>query len=192
MYDIEDYYGRGLAIMGAIGIILLVIILIDYVIRSIGNMILFRKMGISAGKAWIPVYADYLMYDGVYCQEIFWLTLIIGVISSAIAKIPVLPWILSLASLAVNVLYNSRKAKSFGGGVGQMLLLLLLGAVGHLIFAGISGEYVGHGYEAAGKGFFERTKNAVIDGFNELFRGKNLNENLDEVTDWNPQKAEDL
>lgn len=187
MYDFFGFFnGRGLT---ELGIILLVIILIVYVIQSIGNMILFKKMGISAGKAWIPVYADYLMYDGVYCQEIFWLTLIIRVISNTTTKIPVLPQIFFIASIAVNVLYSNRKAKSFGGEVGQMLLLLLLGPVGHLIFAGISGDYVGHGYETTGEGFFERTKNAIVDGFDELFRGKNLNKNLDEVTDWNSQNT---
>ena len=119
---------------------------VRYLMRAIGFGAMFRKAGVDAWKAFIPLYNTYNNYKLSWKGEMFFLYIALMVASSALAVFSegfmgLVALVVSLALIYVIVKQNIRMAKLFGKGVGTGILLILFPGITSLVLGLGKSEY---------------------------------------------------
>ncbi len=104
-----------------------------FILRVIAWWKLFAKAGVAGWKSLIPIYNSYLYYKIAGVPSLFWIAIVVSVMSSLPNATIVY---VSLALTVIIVIYqNYALSKAFGHGFGYTLGLLFL----NLIFTFILG-----------------------------------------------------
>lgn len=139
--------GAGI-IIGGVCCMMMMLYAIIAVLQVVSIWFMYEKAGDRGWKAIIPFYGDYTMYKLTWNKSVFWIVLVIAVISgvfSAIGQSWAI-WIAFVAAIAYMVIYIISKykiAKAFGHGIGYTLGLIFLGEIFYPIIGFGSSEYVG-------------------------------------------------
>ena len=135
-----------------LGGIYLMVAFIWWILQIVGNWRIFTKAGEAGWKSIIPVYSDYISYKIAWQPSYFWLTLILGLVVSAITAatngggdgtnttILLIVSLIRLILSIISIMYSFKLAKAFGRGTGfalgliflQPIFLLILDAFHHL------------------------------------------------------------
>lgn len=119
--------GAGLA-FGTMYIAAGLLALLWYVLLAIGRWRMFEKMDRPGWKGFIPIYADYVLYDACWQTTFFWISLVAAIICGG-ADEGGRSLIVSLAGLIGTVfdgILSLRLSRSFGHGVPFAIGLILL------------------------------------------------------------------
>ncbi len=108
---------------------------------------IFEKSGEQGWKSLIPVYSSYLIYKIAWDRRAFWITMLLGLLSSVLMGIPMIGPALGVigALLAglLEVVCTVKLAKAFEHGGWFALGLILLSPIFILILAFDKSEYIG-------------------------------------------------
>lgn len=131
----NDYDGAYLAVLLILLPILFLLAVASYVVTAFFLMKVFEKAGVQGKwRAWVPVYNA--MVFAKLGDVSPWVMLGAILIPSALSQVPVIGWLLSLASLAVAVAAGWRVGLKLGKE-WYLLLLWLVPGLGFIIWLGI-------------------------------------------------------
>ena len=102
--------------------------LLWYILLAVGRWRMFEKMGQPGWKGFVPVYADYVLYDACWQTTFFWISLAAALICG-IAGDGDRSLLVSLAGLVGSVfdaILSLRLSRSFGHNVLFAIGLILL------------------------------------------------------------------
>jgi hypothetical protein len=134
-YDYDGGAGAALAFLLILLPLVLIFVLAGYIIGSFFLMKIFEKAGVQGKwRAWVPVY-NWMVFAKLGDLSP-WVMLGAFVVSAILGQVPVLGWLLSLASLAALVLAGWRVGLKLDKEWYYLLLWLIPG-VGGLIWLGI-------------------------------------------------------
>lgn len=141
-----EVVAAGLVFASLIFIAAMIFGVIGYLMRAIGFGAMFRKAGVDAWKAFIPLYNTYNNYKLSWKGEMFFLYAALMVASSVLVVFSegfmgLVSLVVSLALIYVIVKQNIRMAKLFGKGVGTGILLILFPGITSLVLGLGKSEY---------------------------------------------------
>jgi len=124
-----------LAVLLVLVPVLLVLAVAAYVVSAFFLMKIFDKAGVQGKwRAWVPFYNTLVL--GKLGDTSPWVVLGVLVASAVLGQIPVIGWIVSLASIVVAVMYSWRVGLKLGKDWPWLLLWLIPG-LGFFIWLGI-------------------------------------------------------
>ena len=131
-----------LAVLGAglaFGAMYIVAAILWYILLALGRWRMFEKMGQPGWKGFIPVYADYVLYDACWQTTFFWISLVAAIICG-IAGDGDRSFIVSVAGM-IGTVFDAilclRLSRSFGHSI--------LFAIGLILFNPLFVLYLGFG-----------------------------------------------
>ncbi len=136
----------------ALGGIFLVLGFVWWIIQIVANWRIFTKAGEAGWKSIIPIYGDYIAYKISWRTSYFWLTIILGAISSYLTSLTAdggsfllsaLAGLLSLVLLVFSFMYSLKRARAFGKGVGFALGLFFFEPIFLVILGFGDARYLG-------------------------------------------------
>lgn len=96
-------------------------------LQIIANWRIFTKAGEAGWKSIIPIYGDYISYKIAWQPAYFWLTLILGIISSYLQgtleiseslTVYMLVILIKIILVVISIMYSIKLARAFGRGTG--------------------------------------------------------------------------
>ena len=138
----------GLGILAGLLSIILIFMGIAYIITVICQWRIFKKAGDKGWKALIPVYNIYTEYKLFWNVKVFWIAVVLAVVSSFVGGgtegfVGIISSLLSLASAVLVLSRVHKMSVSFGHGIGFTLGLIFLQPIFYLILAFGKSEYIG-------------------------------------------------
>ena len=128
-------------------------LLLWWILQIIANWRIFTKAGEAGWKSLIPVYSDYVSYRIAWHTSYFWLTFILGIISSvaqsyiktngAVTALSVIVSLIQIVMAIISILYSVKLSKAFGHGIGFAIGLIFLQPIFLLILGLGSDTYCG-------------------------------------------------
>ena len=122
-----------------------------FILKLVTAWKVFVKYGEPGWKGLIPIYSDIVEYNKIWGVKWFWITLVVGCVSTALSGIEdpgigvlIVAVIVGIITLVLEILYARNKAKAFGKGVGMTIIILLFPFIGNLLLGLGSAEYVGN------------------------------------------------
>ena len=106
-----------------------------WLLQIIANWRIFTKAGETGWKSIIPIYGDYISYKIAWQPAYFWLTLILGIISSYLQgtletgeslTIFMIVILIKIKLAVISIIYRIKLARAFGRGIGFAIGLILL------------------------------------------------------------------
>lgn len=151
--------GVGL-ILGALMIWIIALAIAYEILLIVSYWKLFNKAGEKGWKAIIPIYNDYVRYKLTWKPAIFWILLVLSVVSSVIANylkdsngmtaaiLMLIAFICTIAFIVISIIGEVKLAKSYGKGGGFAVVLILTGLIAldwipMLVLAFGKSKYVG-------------------------------------------------
>lgn len=140
-----------MTIFAAIMIPLVIISLVWFVITVVGYWKLFEKAGEPGWKSIIPIYNEYCIYKIGWNGGIYWLNLLLTVLSTIflyqMGVEQVITWLLlslliSVLSLILRIVFCVKLAQAYNKGGAFAIGLILFYPIFMLILAFGDGEYV--------------------------------------------------
>ena len=126
----------------------IVIGLILLIISVIAWWQIFTKAGEPGWKAIVPFLSPYTMYKIGWNANIFWIIIALTVVDlflfySTSGLLSGLSWAFTIASLAIQIIFDVKLAKAFGKGVGFTLGLIFLYPIFIMMLAFGNAQYIG-------------------------------------------------
>ena len=128
-------------------------LLLWWILQIIANWRIFTKAGEAGWKSLIPVYSDYVSYRIAWHTSYFWLTFILGIISSvaqnyiktngAVTALSVIVSLIQIVMAIITILYSVKLSRAFGHGIGFAIGLIFLQPIFLLILGLGSDTYCG-------------------------------------------------
>lgn len=145
MYSSDyDSMATGLAALGGIAIVAMLIGLAVAIVVIIAQWKIFEKAGEAGWKCLIPYYNNYVMFNFTWNTTMFWIFLGLslggGILSLIFAP---LGTIASIATFVIAVMQTHKLSLAFGHGVGFTLGLIFLSPIFYIILAFGDSEYIG-------------------------------------------------
>ena len=119
-----------------------------WLLQIIANWRIFTK----AGKSIIPIYGDYISYKIAWQPAYFWLTLILGTVSSYLQgtletseslTVYMLVILIKIILVVISIMYSIKLARAFGRGTGFAIGLIFLPPIFMLILGFGDDRYYG-------------------------------------------------
>ena len=115
-----------------------------WLLQIIANWRIFTKAGEAGWKSIIPIYGDYISYKIAWQPAYFWLTLILGIISSYLQGTLETGESLTVYMLVIiSIMYSIKLARAFGRGTGFAIGLIFLPPIFMLILGFGDDRYYG-------------------------------------------------
>ena len=124
-----------LAAILAVGLVMVLFFVIWYVLLAIALWKTFEKAGEAGWKAIIPFYNVYVMYKISWKTSMFWVWLVLTIVSSFISGVPtddlgslgsLISFVICIALIVVEVMQLYKLSVCFGHGAGWTVGLLFL------------------------------------------------------------------
>ena len=123
-----------------------------WILQIIANWRIFIKAGEAGWKSIIPIYGDYISYKIAWQPAYFWLTLILGIISSYLQgtletgeslTIYMIVILIKIILAVISIMYSIKLARAFGRGTGFAIGLIFLPPIFMLILGFGDDRYYG-------------------------------------------------
>ena len=123
-----------------------------WLLQIIANWRIFTKAGEAGWKSIIPIYGDYISYKIAWQPAYFWLTLILGIVSSypqgtqetkESLTVYMLVILIKIILVVISILYSIKLARAFGRGTGFAIGLIFLQPIFMLILGFGDDRYYG-------------------------------------------------
>ena len=94
-----------------------------WLLQIIANWRIFTKAGEAGWKSIIPIYGDYISYKIAWQPAYFWLTLILGIVSSYLQgtleiseslTVYMLVILIKIILVVISIMYSIKLARAFG------------------------------------------------------------------------------
>lgn len=98
-----------------------------WILQIIANWKIFIKAGEDGWKSIIPIYGDYISYKIAWQPAYFWLTLVLGIVSSCLQgtletndslTISMIIVLIKIILAIISIMYSVKLARAFGRGTG--------------------------------------------------------------------------
>lgn len=118
-----------------------------YLFQAIAYWLIFVKAGESGWKSLIPIYNVYIQYKITWTTTIFWVSLILGILSPILANMEgsyhTIGVICAVFEVLIDYMAAYKFSKAFGHGIPFALGLVFLNPIFILILGFGSSEYYG-------------------------------------------------
>ena len=123
-----------------------------WILQIIANWRIFIKAGEDGWKSIIPIYGDYISYKIAWQPAYFWLTLILGIVSSYLQgtletgeslTVYMLVILIKIILVVISIMYSIKLARAFGRGTGFAIGLIFLQPIFMLILGFGDDRYYG-------------------------------------------------
>ena len=116
-----------------------------WLLQIIANWRIFIKAGEDGWKSIIPIYGDYISYKIAWQPAYFWLTLVLGIVSSCLQGTLETndSLMISMIIVLINIMYSVKLARAFGRGTGFAIGLIFLQPIFMLILGFGDDRYYG-------------------------------------------------
>ena len=123
-----------------------------WLLQIIANWRIFTKAGEAGWKSIIPIYGDYISYKIAWQPAYFWLTLILGIVSSYLQEtletgesltVYMLVILIKIILVVISIMYSIKLARAFGRGTGFAIGLIFLPPIFMLILGFGDDRYYG-------------------------------------------------
>ena len=123
-----------------------------WILQIIANWRIFIKAGEAGWKSIIPIYGDYISYKIAWQPAYFWLTLILGIVSSYLQgtletgeslTVYMLVILIKIILVVISIMYSIKLARAFGRGTGFAIGLIFLPPIFMLILGFGDDRYYG-------------------------------------------------
>ena len=123
-----------------------------WLLQIIANWRIFTKAGEAGWKSIIPMYGDYISYKIAWQPAYFWLTFILGIVSSYLQgtletgeslTIYMLVILIKIILVVISIMYSIKLARAFGRGTGFAIGLIFLQPIFMLILGFGDDKYYG-------------------------------------------------
>ena len=113
-----------------------------WLLQIIANWRIFTKAGEAGWKSIIPIYGDYISYKIAWQPAYFWLTLVLGIVSSCLQgtletndslMISMSIVLIKIILAIISIMYSVKLARAFGRGTGFAIGLIFLQPIFMLI-----------------------------------------------------------
>ena len=113
-----------------------------WLLQIIANWRIFTKAGEDGWKSIIPIYGDYISYKIAWQPAYFWLTLVLGIVSSCLQgtletndslMISMIIVLIKIILVIISIMYSIKLARAFGRGTGFAIGLIFLPPIFMLI-----------------------------------------------------------
>lgn len=133
-----------------------IFILIFAILKIVANWMIFTKAGEEGWKSLIPFYNSYIFYKIVWDTNMFWITLIGGMLTASLTIEGTLLYysssvlntlfsaVIGITLFAITILFKFKTSKCFGQSDGFAIGLILLPSIFQLILAFGSAQYIGN------------------------------------------------
>lgn len=121
-------------------------------LQIIANWRIFTKAGEAGWKSIIPIYGDYISYKIAWQPAYFWLTFILGIVSSYLQgtletgeslTVYMLVILIKIILVVISIMYSIKLARAFGRGTGFAIGLIFLQPIFMLILGFGDDRYYG-------------------------------------------------
>ena len=113
-----------------------------WLLQIIANWRIFTKAGEDGWKSIIPIYGDYISYKIAWQPAYFWLTLVLGIVSSCLL-ISMIIVLIKIILAIISIMYSVKLARAFGRGTGFAIGLIFLPPIFMLILGFGDDRYYG-------------------------------------------------
>ena len=123
-----------------------------WLLQIIANWRIFTKAGEAGWKSIIPIYGDYISYKIAWQPAYFWLTLVLGIVSSCLQgtletndslMISMIIVLIKIILAIISIMYSVKLARAFGRGTGFAIGLIFLQPIFMLILGFGDDRYYG-------------------------------------------------
>ena len=123
-----------------------------WILQIIANWRIFIKAGEDGWKSIIPIYGDYISYKIAWQPAYFWLTFILGIVSSYLQgtletgeslTVYMLVILIKIILVVISIMYSIKLARAFGRGTGFAIGLIFLQPIFMLILGFGDDRYYG-------------------------------------------------
>ena len=123
-----------------------------WLLQIIANWRIFTKAGEAGWKSIIPIYGDYISYIIAWQPAYFWLTFILGIVSSYLQgtletgeslTVYMLVILIKIILVVISIMYSIKLARAFGRGTGFAIGLIFLQPIFMLILGFGDDRYYG-------------------------------------------------
>ena len=123
-----------------------------WLLQIIANWRIFIKAGEDGWKSIIPIYGDYISYKIAWQPAYFWLTFILGIVSSYLQgtletgeslTVYMLVILIKIILVVISIMYSIKLARAFGRGTGFAIGLIFLQPIFMLILGFGDDRYYG-------------------------------------------------
>ena len=123
-----------------------------WLLQIIANWRIFTKAGEAGWKSIIPIYGDYISYKIAWQPAYFWLTLVLGIVSSCLQgtletndslTISMIIVLIKIILAIISIMYSVKLARAFGRGTGFAIGLIFLQPIFMLILGFGDDRYYG-------------------------------------------------
>jgi len=137
-----------MAVLATLGMAAIAVLIAFYVLLVIAGWMIFQKAGEGGWKSIIPIYNSYIFYKITWDGKMFWITLLLSLVSSLCAVsdttgLVILGGAVGLVLLVITIISIHKLSKAFGHGAGFTIGLLLLPNVFTMILGFGSSRYQG-------------------------------------------------
>ena len=119
-----------------------------WLLQIIANWRIFTKAGEAGWKSIIPIYGDYISYKIAWQPAYFWLTFILGIVSSYLQgtletgeslTVYMLVILIKIILVVISIMYSIKLARAFGRGTGFAIGLIFLQPI-FMLFLGFGDD----------------------------------------------------
>ncbi|MBP3648912.1 MAG: FHA domain-containing protein [Clostridia bacterium] len=145
MYSYNNYSYIEEDILYAIGeaaIAVMLVLLVVLILMIIAQCKIFRKAGHSAGKVFIPIYSNYILYKIADKPTLFFISLGCSLGMFLVKHIPALVTIIGITNIVVHIIFCVSLSRSFNKSGGFTAGLLLLYPIFFMILGFGSSQHV--------------------------------------------------
>lgn len=142
----------GLALGGTIVAVVLVVLLLIYIVTCIGYAKMFQKAGEAGWKAYVPVYNTYVLFKKCWSTKMFWMTVVLSVVSGIVDRISsdnamlgLVSAVLAIVAIVIQIMGCRRISRAYGRKTGTAIGLFFLPTIFSWILGFGSAEYTGNG-----------------------------------------------
>ena len=123
-----------------------------WLLQIIANWRIFTKAGEAGWKSIIPIYGDYISYKIAWQPAYFWLTFILGIVSSYLQgtletgeslTVYMLVILIKIILVVISIMYSIKLARAFDRGTGFAIGLIFLQPIFMLILGFGDDRYYG-------------------------------------------------
>ena len=123
-----------------------------WLLQIIANWRIFTKAGEAGWKSIIPIYGDYISYKIAWQPAYFWLTFILGIVSSYLQgtletgeslTVYMLVILIKIILVVISIMSSIKLARAFGRGTGFAIGLIFLQPIFMLILGFGDDRYYG-------------------------------------------------
>lgn len=140
-------YAAAEMVVGGVLVVYCIIVLAVWILCVIGNWKIFTKAGEAGWKSIIPIYSNYITYKISWKASMFWIFLILlvvtGIAESIGGFVAIIGSIAGIGLAVLTIIGNYKLAKAFGQGIGFTIGLILLPYIFIPVLGFGSSQYVG-------------------------------------------------